>query len=234
MRDLRSELGDLVRGVERIPSRGTGRSVMVIAASAGEGTSSVAASLAVQLSGRCAKACWLMDLDLMGNDQYHAFNNNLFPRMGRPGRALDASLNVQPFYQLVPQVRASNGQTRPPAKLLGIHRVDNTNLFVSKFRKEYVKSGQRVQVRSGAAYWDSLRNVCDWAVLDAPALETSSAGLAMCRYVDAVVLVMRADKTEAEDLNGLRDEIEAHGGKCLGVVVNQIRSDARFADRFSG
>ncbi|HBH90535.1 hypothetical protein [Ponticaulis sp.] len=234
MIDLRSEITDLARAVDRIPGSDRGRSVMVIGADPGNGASSVAASLAVLLAGRATRAAWLIDLDLRGNGQFNAFQQRIFPRIGLPGRPLDASLNVDQFYQVVPQVRANGGASRGPLKLLGAHRVEHSNLFVTRFRTEHIKPGQRVQVRSGGAYWDALRKVSDWAVLDAPALDSSTAGLALCRYVDGVVIVMEADQTTAESLNATRDQIEAHGGRCVGVVVNQIRGDARFADRFSG
>ena len=234
MIDLRTELSELTRTVDRLPGRDRGRTLMVIGADPGVGASSVAASLSVLLAGRATRASWLIDLDLMGNGQFNAFQNRIFPQIGLPGRPLDASLNVPQFYQVVPQIRSSGGVARGPVKLLGAHRIEHSNLFVTRFRTEHVKPGQRVQVRSGAAYWDALRKGCDWAVLDAPALDTATAGLALSRYVDGVVIVVQADRTTAESLNATRDQIEAHGGKCIGAVVNQIRGDARFADRFSG
>lgn len=234
IRDLRKDVADLARALERVPSHAGGRSVMIMGSHPGEGVSSVAASLALLLSSRSSRSTWLVDLDIQSNAQFNAFQQRPFGRVGIPGRALDASLNQTPFYNVVPQLRSANGQTRASAKLLGAHQIDNTKLFVTRFRSEYVKPGQKVQIQSGGEYWAALRRVCDWAVLDAPSIDISRAGLAICRHVDAVVCVIRADKTRVEDINMLRDEIEAHGGTCAGIVMNEIRSDARLADRFSG
>jgi hypothetical protein len=234
MKDLRNDLGDLGRALERIPSRGGGRSVMIMGARQGEGVSSVAASLAMLLSARSSRSTWLVDLNLMSNGQFNAFQKREFGRAGTPGRALDASLNQPPFYNVVPQLRTSNGQPKGQAKLLGAHQIENTKLFVTRFRSEYVKPGQKVQLRPNGEYWTALRRVSDWAVLDAPSIDVSRAGLAICRHVDAVVCVIKADKTRVDEINVLRDEIETHGGTCAGIVMNELKADARLADRFSG
>ena len=70
-------------------------------------------------------------------------------------------------------------------------------------------------------------------MIDAPSIDISSAGLTLSRYVDGVVIVMRADKTRAQQVNELREESEGHGGRCLGAVVNKIRGDALIADQFA-
>ena len=233
MLDVRSDVKDTARALERITSDQGGRLIMAMGAVRGEGVSSVAGSLAAILASRSPRSAWLVDLNLMDNVQFHAFQSGVFKRMGRPGRALDASLKAPQFYQVVPQLRSVDGKTQAAQRYLAAHRVDNSNLFVTHFRKEYIKPGQRIQLRPSPDYWRALRRVCDWGVIDAPSPSVSSAGLAISRYVDGVVLVVRADSTDAHEINTLRDEIEGHGGRVIGVVVNQIRGDARLADRFS-
>lgn len=233
MLDIRSDLTDTARALERLPTHRSGRIVMIMGARRGDGVSSVAASLAVLLSGRSPRSTWLVDLNLLDNVQFKAFQGGLFPRLGRPGRALDASLKAPQFYQVVPQLRAVAGQALPAQRYLAAHRIENSNLFVTQFRTEFVKPGQKVQIRPAPDYWQALRRVSDWAVIDTPSPTVSSAGLAISRYVDGVVLVVEADGTHAHEVNSLRDEIEAHGGKVIGVVVNRVRADARLADRFA-
>lgn len=224
---------NLSRSVERIPSRAGGRQIMVIGAQEEEGTSSVAASLALLLSGRSARSTWLIDLDLIGNGQYSAFQGDFFRKTGRPGRAFDASLKSRPFYQVVPAVRTRNGVPQQTVKYLGVHQIDNTRLFVTHFRTELLQIGQKVQVNSTPDYWASLRKVTDWTVVDAPALQTSRAGLAVCRHMDGVIIVVRADETRVDQISSLITELESHGGHCLGVVANEVKADARFADRIA-
>ena len=206
---------------------------MVMSARKGEGVSSVASSLAVLMSGRAARPVWLLDLDFLGNQQFRLFQAKTFSRFGAAGRALDGSLNAPPFFQIMPQIRAVDGNTRGQQKYLAVHKIEHSNLLVSRFRTEILKPGQKIQVSSRDEYWRALRSVSDWAIVDGLSIDHSSAGLSLCRHIDGVILVVEADSTQASEVNTLRNEIEAHGGRCLGVVVNRVRSDARMADRLS-
>jgi Mrp family chromosome partitioning ATPase len=233
MKDVRRDLADLARSLERIPARNGGRQVMVIGADLEDDASSVAASLSLLMSGRASKSAWLIELDLVGNQQFHAFQNNLFRKTGRPGRAYDASLNVKPFFQIVPELRTRNGEKRVRPKYLAAHQIESSKLMVTRFRNELLHQGQRVQINSQADFWHRLRGVADWAVIDAPPLDFSRAGLAVCRHMDGVICVVTADNTKVDQITALRSEIETHGGHCLGVVVNGVKGDARFADRIA-
>ena len=62
MKDLRADLRDLHRSLSQSPSPDGGRSVMFIAARAGEGVSSVAASFALIAAEQAHRAVWLVDL----------------------------------------------------------------------------------------------------------------------------------------------------------------------------
>lgn len=233
MKDLRSDIGDLARSLTRLPSRDGARMIVVMGADDGVGTSSVAASLALLLAGRSARATWLVDLDLMGNTQFYAFQARAFGSLAPPGRALDASLNTTPFFHVSPQLRTSSGQPLKSQKLLSVHQVEPTKLYVSRFRTDQIKQGQKVQVHTSGAYWQPLRTAVDWIIVDGLAHTSSRAGLAVCRHADGVVGVLQADKTKVDQINTLRDEVEAHGGTMLGTVMNRLKADARFASRFS-
>lgn len=76
-----------------------------------------------------------------------------------------------------------------------------------------------------------MRAVTDWTVVDAPARELSAAGLVIAAQMDSVVIVARADSAAPAEIDGLRREIEAHGGKVAGVVLNAQKADARLTDR---
>lgn len=233
MKDLRRDLQPLSRSLERIPGHQGGRQVMLIGTDEKVDTPSVAASLAIIMSGRSQKSAWLIDLDLVHNQQYRGFEGRTFSKLGKPGRALDASLNVRPFYQVHPQVRSQDGKVQRPPKLLAAHQVGTTQLYVTSFRAKGLKPGQKLNLTPAPDYWRQLRHVTDWAIVDAPPIEKSRAGLAVCRHMDGVVLVMQLDKTSVDEIHALRDEIEAHGGHCLGVVATGVKADARFADRFA-
>jgi len=48
------------------------------------------------------------------------------------------------------------------------------------------------------------------------------------------VLVVKADETAAADVAAMRQDIEAHGGRVLGIVMNRIQDDALLAGRLDG
>lgn len=233
MKDYRKDLINVARSLERIPTRNGGRQILVIGATGEDDASSVAASLSILMAGRSSRATWLVDLDLIGNQQYYAFHNNEFRRTGRPGRAYDGSLNVKPFYQIVPQLKTRDGERKAQPKFLAVHQIESSRLMVTRFRSELLRKGQKVQITSQPAFWQKLRSVSDWSVIDAPPLDFSRAALAVCRHVDGVICVVTADKTSVDQITGLRSEIESQGGHCLGVVVNGVKGDARFADRIA-
>lgn len=234
MRDLRGDIQDLWRNLSRTTPAEGGQLVMFLAAREGDGTSSIAASFAMLAAAKARRSTWLIDLDLSRNGQFKAFERGDLGRVaGRPGRAFDASLNQPQFYALSPAPVSRNGEPATP-KLLSLHPVGQSRLLVTAFRNEALLPGQKVRVRTQPAYWRAVRAVTDWGVVDAPALERSGAGLVMAGQMDAVVLVLSADGTPAEDARSLRREVEAHGGRCAGFVLNRARSDARLVDRLFG
>lgn len=234
MLDLRADLDNLWRASGRLTSAKGGKAVMFVAANAGAGTSSVAASFALMAAQRARRATWLVDLDLQDNPLINAFQDKFAHGVGAPGRAYDASLGAMPFFGVSApgqsQMRASLRQ----GKLLAAHQIEGSRLLVTRFRNEQLAYGQKVQISKQADWWKALRRSADWIVVDAPALEASEDGLHVAAHMDGVVIVVGADKTSTEAVTSLKDEIETAGGHVLGVVMNQVRKDALFADRLAG
>lgn len=229
MRDLRGELGNVWRAASRLSSpSGGGRTVMFVAARDGEGTSSVAASFALMASRRAQKPAWLVDLDLRRNAAFKGFEHGFAKHIGSPGRAFDASLRTEQIYTVSPRLATRGGD-----KLLTAHEIEGTPLLVTRFRNEHLSKGQRVHVRTEPTWWAALRQIADWAVVDAPALERSPAALTAASQMDGVFLVVEGDRTSAEEIGSARRELEAHGGEVVGLVMNRVGKDARFANRFT-
>ncbi|MEM5518202.1 hypothetical protein WNY37_14680 [Henriciella sp. AS95] len=233
MRDLRHKLDRTWMTASRLTPQSGGRCVMFISAREGEGTSSVAASFALMAARKSQKSTWLIDLDLRRNAMFAAFENGFVRDAGEPGRAFDASLKTDPIYTLTPP-GVDRGSPNAANKLFTVHEIKKTRLLVSRFRNEEMRAGQRVQLRTQPEWWRTVRRAADWVVVDAPALSRSPAGLAMAAQMDGVIIVMEADSTGAEELIGLRREIETHGGTVVGIVMNRMGADARFADRLAG
>jgi hypothetical protein len=105
--------------------------------------------------------------------------------------------------------------------------------MVTQFDSSRLKPGQGVRIRTQPAYWQAVRAATDWAVVDAPALELAGAGLAIASQMDRTVIVVNADETSPNEVEAVRREIENHGGRVGGVVLNREKPDARFADSLS-
>lgn len=230
MQDLRTDLRSLYRSLSQASVSESGNSVMFIAAREGEGVSSVAASFALLAAEQARRAVWLVDLDLRRNSLFNAFAVGPFAHaFGGVGPPYSASLKTQPFFTLEPE-------DKEPTEGLGMftaHRVGDTRLMVTQFDAARLKPSQAIRIHTQPTYWQTVRSVTDWAVVDAPALERAAAGLAIVSQVDRVVIVVQADSTAPAEVEIARREVEAHGGKVEGVVFNRRRGDARTADRFA-
>ncbi len=234
MHDLRSEMRPLWHNVARLSTRQGGRAVMFIAAQAGEGTTSVAASFALTAAARVRRSAWLVDLDLRRNQAIRGFSEGFARDIGLPGRAYDASLGTSQFFSIGKEQDADRGRDAKAPKLLTAYNIEDTRLMVTRFRSDRLRPGQQIRLRTRVSWWEALRRATDWIITDAPALERSAAGLVMAGQMDGVILVVRADRTPADDVMMLRSEVEAHGGKVIGVAMNQRLRDACIADRMSG
>lgn len=229
MRDLREDLESIWRTSARVPSAGdAGRVIMFVSALAGEGTTSVASSFACLAARRAEKQAWLVDLDLARNQVFRGFERRFARDIGRPGRAYDASLRQEPIYSVSPKLADARQN-----KLLTAHDVEGLPLLITRFRNERLSAGQTVALKSSPGWWSAVRKIADWVIVDAPALERSSAAFSVMDEVDAIVLVVEADRTAPADVDLARQEFEARGGHVIGAVLNKVGSDALLADRLS-
>jgi Mrp family chromosome partitioning ATPase len=230
MKDLRTDLSGLFNQVSQAPSADGGRSIMFVSARSGEGVSSVAASFALIAAGHVRKPVWLVDLDLKRNQLFNAFAVGVFAEaFGGVGPPYSAALKTRPFFSIEPE----DPEATAGLGLFTAHRVGQLRLMVTQFDAARVKPGHAIRIRSQPQYWQAARAVADWTVVDSPALELAGAGLAIASQVDSTIIVVRADATSPAEVDTVRREIENHGGRVGGVILNRVKRDARFFDRFS-
>ena len=201
---------------------GQGRVVQFVAATRGEGTSTIAREFARYASARASRPVWLVDLDLMGGGQHAAMaaEPTQFGMLGRPAAA---SPDGSVFYTVQPPGQDRDGRRIPDANFLSAQQAGRSQLWVTRFRREMLRAGQAAHLLPTGDYWTALRQHAEIIALDAPAAERSAAAATMAPFVDFTVLVVAAEGVDTRGPAALRDAIEQAGGRCAGLVFNRGR-----------
>ena len=135
---------------------------------------------------------------------------------------------------------AATGVTAPWAEAmtsaLALADIGNGGLFACNWQKVVeataADSDEDDPVARSAALIELLRPAFQMMILDAgPALHAPQS-LQVCRFVDAVVLVIDARKTTAAAAASAIARVRAAGGNLVGTVLNRHTSP-RFSLRFS-
>jgi Mrp family chromosome partitioning ATPase len=233
MVDLTSEMAGLWAALGPAPAH-RGRVVQIACASTGEGASTVAREFARLAAVRARKPVWLIDADLSQPGQQEQVAAD-FERYGRLGAPAASSPDGSSFFAVSPPVMGRDRKPVAPARLMTARPCLGGRLWVTRFRAEVLRSGQRVEPLADPRYWDAMRKVADTVVIDAPAADRSDLAIILAPFVDATVLVVASGATSAVEPVILRDEIEAVGGRIAGVVVNRSTySPPAFLRRLTG
>ena len=223
MVDLASEMAELLHALGPPPG-GRGRVVQFVAATAGEGSSTVAREFARLASERTRRGVWLVELDVMSGEQYAAIAADP-ERYGFIGTASHASPDGSVFFAVEPPARRPDGIPFQNGPYLLAYAVGGRRWWVTRFRREALRVGQSVQILSSPDYWNALKAYADYVVIDAPAATRSRAALATAPFVDANVLVVSADNRDPSGPASLKAAIEQAGGVCAGLVLNRAAAE---------
>lgn len=219
MVDLTSEMAGLWAALGPAPAH-RGRVIQFACASTGEGASTVAREFARLAAVRARKPVWLIDADLAQQGQQEAIEAEP-ERFGRFGAPAAASPDDAVFYAVTPPVMGRDGRAVPQARLMTARACLGGRLWVTRFRTESLRSGQRAEPLPEPHYWDAMRRHSDTIIIDAPAADRNDVSITLSPFADATVLVVAAGTTSASEPVILRDEIESAGGRIAGVVVNR-------------
>ena len=221
MVDLTAEMAQLMASLG--PARpGQARVIQLVAATSGEGTSTVARELARFAAGRARRPVWLIDLDLMNSPQYAAVAADP-ARYGVLGRATAASPDGSAFFTVQPPALGPDGKPWRDSRYMVAHPAGGPNLWVTRFRREALIGDQTPHVMPTGDYWNALRQHAELVVIDAPAADRSRAAMTVAPFIDFTVLVVAADGADASGPAALRDAIHAAGGQCAGIVFNRVQ-----------
>lgn len=199
-----------------------GRVIQFICATSGEGTSTVAREFARLAAVRARKPVWLVDADLSTQTQQSEIAREV-DRFGAMGRPAAASPNGSAFFTIQPSLRGRDGRLIADARLLSARPCLGRRLWVTHFRGDVLRAGQRALAMPRGAYWDAMRRHAETIVIDSPSADRTDFGLTLAPFADAVVLVVGAESADASVGAALRDELEGAGAHCAGLVFNRAR-----------
>lgn len=170
------------------------RLLAVTSCYSGEGSSTVAANLAVTLSHH--GTVLLADANI-GNPAVHRiFKISLSPGLAESLVTMD-SQSVSRMALNLDVLTAGQLNGIAPKKFESPHIV---NELLSQFKRQY-----------------------EFVIIDAPAVNETSAALRIGSLADGVVLVVEAEKTRWETVERVKNQLEQVNAKVLGVVLNKRR-----------
>lgn len=199
-----------------------GRVIQFISATSGEGTSTVAREFARLSAVRARKPVWLIDADLSTQAQQGEVARDT-ERFGALGRPAAASPNGSAFFTIQPALRGRDGRLIADARLLSARPCLGRRLWVTHFRGDVLRAGQRAVALPRGGYWDAMRRHAETVVIDSPSADRTDFGLTLAPFADAVVLVVAAGAADASLGAELRDELENAGARCAGLVFNRAQ-----------
>jgi Mrp family chromosome partitioning ATPase len=224
MVDLTSEMAELWTALGA-PGVGPTRTIQFVAATTGEGASTIAREFAFFASKRARRGVWLVDLDLLNAPQHHAIVADA-GRYGALGRQSAASPDGSAFFTVQPPLPTAQGPAWPDARFLVAHAVGGGRLWVTRFRREALQADQAPHILPTGSYWQALKGHAELIVVDAPAPDQSASALTVAPRMDATVIVIAADAADTAAAADLKQAIENAGGQCAGLVFNKARDDA--------
>jgi hypothetical protein len=174
--------------------RSTGTVAQLIAANAGEGTSSLVRDLALTAARTPGLRVLLLDLVPPGNGQITTLRDEF-------GVAISASKPL----------------VAPPAEVL-VHQMAFGDLHVSETYRAPVAG-----LAGWVSQFPALRTSYDLVLIDSPSAERSYDGIMLAPDLDTTLLVVEAERTRSAVAQHLRDRITDLGGTIGGVILNKRR-----------
>jgi len=229
MVDLTKEMADLMSALGRPQGKG-GRALLFVSAYSGEGVSTVAREYARCEAAFAARPVWLVDADLNAQSQMLNMSQDT-QRFGPPGPLSRATPDGSAFFTLSPHGHDVTGAPIADEAYLVARPFLDRRLWVTRFRARNMAPGQRVKLFDRTTYWQSLRRHAESIIVDAPAMDRSTAALQLAPLMDGVVLVVSEDNGDVRARIDLKNDLEQVGGKVLGLVYNRARHPSKTALR---
>lgn len=174
------------------------KTLMIASAVSGEGSSTIAANLAVSLAQSGSLKVLVIDSNFRHptvGEAFHLENEN--------GLA-DLILGKVSIGDVLKQAKLSNLLVITSGECEG----NPADIFVSQRFKTFI---------------DEVREKFDYIIFDAAALTAYADSALLARCVDGVILVVQAGKTRWEVAQRAKEQLEIAKAKIVGVVLNRRR-----------
>ena len=172
------------------------RVIQFIGSRAGEGTSTLIREFALTIAPQSSKPVLLVEADSDHPSQAQAFGLESKPH-------IDFVLKGgKPFEGVLTQIEQSN-------------------LFLGSLSSQFFRSLTDRSFFHSTDMWKSARNQFSLILIDSAPVNASSDGLAICEFVNGVILVLAAEKTRSAVAQNVKREILRREGKLLGVVFTK-------------
>jgi capsular exopolysaccharide synthesis family protein len=97
------------------------------------------------------------------------------------------------------------------------------NLWIITSGQPYAKPNSLLESGYLNDLNEHLKRQWDWILFDSPPMNAYSDSIALACQVDGIVMVVQAERTRWEVVQGTRDRLENCGGRILGIVLNKRR-----------
>ncbi len=189
----------LATKLEYIQKRKGKKIFAVTSVAENEGKSTVAANIAIALSGRGYKVA-LLDLDIRKPSMYKIFDYH--------SEILNEFTDV-----LSNKIALSD---------YGFYRYRKGNLIIAFNKKSHENSEDIFNGPMLSKCFDALKDKMDFIIIDTPPSSVSADAVTISNYADRTLLVVRTDTVAVQDINDAILAISDAGGKLAGCVLNDV------------
>jgi capsular exopolysaccharide synthesis family protein len=99
-----------------------------------------------------------------------------------------------------------------------------TNLEIIPGGKEAVDFPEVFRSKALIHFLKEVKSRYNWAFYDSPAIKNHMDGHILSSLMDAVLLVVRSDRSKRDEVVAAKNEINSGGGKVIGAIVNDFRN----------
>jgi len=191
-----SELLALAQTIATLLPNPNQRVIQFIGSQTGEGTSTLIREFALTVAQHSSKPVLIIEADSNQPSQAQAF-------------AMDAK---PPLDYVLKEGRPIDGVTS---------QIEQSNLFLASLSSNFFRSLTNRSFFHSTDMWKAVRNQFSLILIDSSPVNASADGLAICEFVDGVVLVLAAEKTRSVVAQKVKREILRREGNLLGIVFTK-------------